>query len=232
MLEIGCEGASTRPDIMSVDGSPLLRAPRVSTALGFAGCQALSPGKRERPSTDLQVLSPETDKNTMNFQTVEAASTDHLKGLLQQYDSLMATLLREILAPHYKIAKESRSRIEDDIVASHIHEKRLLEQEHHLEVGDLSMPVQAQDDMFSEEISASMMASEDVESPQLNMPQVYHPSVPVSAIDPTQRKKRSVNGYAKHRRSDMSNMPSRSEHPRVHAAATEIGSNQHRRASA
>ena len=144
MLTLSRKDPSIRPDVVLSDGSPLMRRPKAPTAWESASSQTLNGGNQKDASTGVQMSGLGIDKNISNFHTSGGTPPHNLMWLLQQYDRLMNALSKEILAPHYEIATESRSRIKDGIIASHMNEKQLLKQGHYLGGLDPSIPMLTQ----------------------------------------------------------------------------------------
>lgn len=99
--------------------------PTALTAYGLASTLPVdAPGQRES-SADANGLDREPYKGS---DIPSFSSSDRLGWLLQQYDNLMRKLLREVSAPTYEIAEESRSRIRADIVSTKRREMETLNQ--------------------------------------------------------------------------------------------------------
>ena len=100
-----------------------MSTPKTLTAREPASTLAVDAPVQRELSADAKGLDRESYKGSdiPNF-----SSSDRLGWLLQQYDNLMRTLLREVSAPDYEIAEESRSRIKADIVLTQRREMNTL----------------------------------------------------------------------------------------------------------
>ena len=97
--------------------------PKTPTAHEHASTLAVDAPSQRASSADAKGLDLEPYKGS---DIPSSSSSDRLGWLLQQYSNLMRSLLREVSAPNYEIAEESRSRINADIVTTHQREMTIL----------------------------------------------------------------------------------------------------------
>ena len=124
-LKLSCEEAPVDQELVSTDGSsstPMPKAPKIPKV---ASAPAVDASSQNEQSADAPRLDPELYKgsNIPSF-----SSPDRLAWLMQQYSNLLRTLLREVSAPNYEIAEESRSRIRADIILTQRREMDTLSQ--------------------------------------------------------------------------------------------------------
>ena len=124
-LRLSCEEAPIDQESVPADSSSSMPTPKTPTAHGLASALAVDARGQRESSADAKGLGREPYKgsNIPRF-----SSSDRLGWLLQQYSNLMHTLLREVSAPNYEIAEESRSRIRADIVSTQRREMNSLSQ--------------------------------------------------------------------------------------------------------
>ena len=97
--------------------------PKTLTAHGLASNLAVDAPSQRASSADAKGLGREPYKGS---NIPSSSSSDRLGWLLQQYSNLMHSVLREVSAPNYEIAEESRSRTNADIVTTHQREMTIL----------------------------------------------------------------------------------------------------------
>ena len=99
--------------------------PNTLTAHGLGSTLTVDAPSQRESSADAKGLDQDPDKG---FDIPSFTSSGRLGWLLQQYSNLMCALLREVSAPNYEIAEESRSRIRADIVLTQNREMTTLSQ--------------------------------------------------------------------------------------------------------
>ena len=111
--------------------------PKIPTTNRLAGALAVDAPSQTESSADANGLDREPYKGSdvPNF-----SLSDQFGWLLQQYRNLMRTLLREISAPSYEIAEESRSRIRADIILTQRREMNTLSQVYYPRLPSLANP--------------------------------------------------------------------------------------------
>ena len=124
-LKLSCEEAPI--DLQSVPGdtSSSMPSPKTLPAHGLPSALDVDAPSQRESSADAKGLDRDPYKG---FDIPNFPSSDRLGWLLQQYSNLMRTLLKEVSAPTYEIAEESRSRIRADIVLTQNREMNTLNQ--------------------------------------------------------------------------------------------------------
>ena len=122
-LKLNREEVSIDQESVPADWSNSMPTPKTLTARGPASTLTVDAPVQRESSADAKGLDrgPYKGSDIPYF-----SSSDRLGWLLQQYDNLMRTLLREVSAPDYEIAEESRSRIKADIVLTQRREMNTL----------------------------------------------------------------------------------------------------------
>lgn len=128
-LKLSCEGTSIDQGSFPADRSSSIPIPKALTARGLLSTLAVDAPSQSESSADASGLDRKSYKGSdrPNF-----SSSDRLGWLQQQYSNLMRTLLREISAPHYGIAEDSRLRIKTDIARTQRREMDILSQRYYL----------------------------------------------------------------------------------------------------
>ena len=125
-LKLSCEEAQIDQESVPADWSSSITTPKIPTTNRLTGALAVDAPSQTESSADASGLDREPYKGSdiPNF-----SSSDQFGWLLQQYRNLMRTLLREVSAPNYEIAEESRSRIRADIILTQRREMNTLSQQ-------------------------------------------------------------------------------------------------------
>ena len=111
--------------------------PKALTAHGLASALAVDASRQRESSAVVNALDREPYRGS---DIRNLSSSDRLGWLQQQYYDLMHTLLREVSAPTYEIAEESRSRIKADIVSTQTREIKALSQVDYLGSPSFELP--------------------------------------------------------------------------------------------
>ena len=123
--QLSCGEAPINQESVPADWSSSMPTPQTLTAHGLASTLAVDAPSQRESSADAKGLGREPNKG---FDIPNFSSSDRLGWLLLQYSNLTRSLLREVSAPSYDIAEESRSRIKADIVSTQRREMNTLSQ--------------------------------------------------------------------------------------------------------
>ena len=181
-LRLGCEEAPIDQESVPADWSSSMPPPQTLTAHGFASTLAVGAPSQGESNGDAKELNREPYKGS---DIPSFSSSDRLGWLLRQYDILTRTLLREVSAPDYEIAEESRSRIRADIFSTQRREMNTLRQVDYPGSPNLANPMPMQHPITTgsrvREYSGSKADMDQVSAPVLHQ----QTCIDVSFISPS-----------------------------------------------